>query len=135
MQFDHLGMVTQERKEGEMFIAPTRVWVTDFQKHPYHVEWLRFEPDSPVSGPVREMPHVAYRVDDLEAAAQGLKVLLPPFDVGFAVVGFYQTADGAVVEFMKYKEDKTPPPDPRRATDTRTEAATGSTEKKEPPPP
>jgi len=105
MQFDHVGMVTTERKDDETFIEPTRVWITDFQSHPYRVEWLRYEPDSPVTGPVREMPHVAYRVDDIEAAAQGMKVLLEPFDAGIAVVGFYQTDDGAVIEFMKYKEE------------------------------
>ena len=105
MQFDHVGIVTTEKKADETFIAPTRVWITDFQTHPYRVEWLRYEPDSPVTGPVREVPHVAYRVDDIEAAAKGMKVLLEPFDVGFAVVGFYQTDDGAVIEFMKYKEE------------------------------
>ena len=102
MQFDHIGIVTTEKKAGERFVPATRVWVTDFQRHPFHVEWLRFEPDSPVKGPVREMPHVAYRVDDIRAAAKGMKVLLEPFDGGIAKVGFYQTDDGAVVEFMEY---------------------------------
>jgi len=32
-------------------------------------------------------------------------VLIEPFDVGFAVVGFYKTKDGAVVELMEYKEN------------------------------
>ena len=102
MQFDHIGIVTTEKKAGERFVPATRVWVTDFQKHPFHVEWLRFEPDSPVTGPVRTMPHVAYRVDNIQAAAKGMKVLLEPFDGGIARVGFYQTDDGAVVEFMEY---------------------------------
>ncbi len=105
LQFDHVGIVTTEKKPGEIFIEPTRVWVTDFSKHPYHVEWLRYEPDSPVTGPVRQGPHVAYRVNSIAEASQGMKVLLPPFDVGFAVVGFYQTPDGAVVEFMEYKQE------------------------------
>jgi hypothetical protein len=105
MQFDHIGIITTEKKTDEIFIEPTRVWITDFQKHPYRVEWLRYEPDSPVTGPVREVPHVAFRVDDIEVAAKGLKVLLEPFDVGFAVVAFYQTDDGAVIEFMKYKDE------------------------------
>ena len=102
MQFDHVGIITTEKKADEMYVPATKVWVTLFQTHPYRVEWLRFEPDSPVTGPVRDMPHVAYRVDSIQEAAQGLKVLLEPFDAGIAVVGFYQTADGAVVEFMEY---------------------------------
>lgn len=102
--FSHIGVITTEKKPGEVFVAATRVWVTDFQKHPYHIEWLRFEPDSPVKGPVREMPHVAYEVQSIEAAAKGLKVLLEPFDAGIARVGFYQYDDGAIVEFMEMKK-------------------------------
>ena len=105
MRFDHIGIVTTEKKPGEGFVPATRVWRTDFQRHPFRVEWLRFEPDSPVPRPVREMPHVAYRVDDIQASAQGLEVLLEPFDVGPRIVGFYQTVDGAVVELVKYKEE------------------------------
>ena len=105
MQFDHIGIVTTEEKPGQIFIEPTRVWITDFQKHPYRVEWLRYEPDTPVTGPVREMPHVAFRVESIAEASKGMKVLLEPFDAGIAVVGFYETDDGAVVEFMEYKEE------------------------------
>ena len=105
MQFDHIGIVTTEKKPDEIFIEPTRVWITDFQQHPYRVEWLRYEPDTPVTGPVRELPHVAFRVESIAEASKGMKVLLEPFDAGIAVVGFYQTDDGAVVEFMEYKEE------------------------------
>lgn len=107
MQFDHIGLITTTPKPGEKYVAATKVWVTDMKTHPFHVEWLRFEPDSPVTGPVRNQPHVAYCVESISAAAKGLKVLLEPFDAGIATVGFYETDDGAVVEFMEYpKESK-----------------------------
>jgi hypothetical protein len=105
MEFDHVGIVTTEKKAGEMFVPATKVWVTNFQGHPYHIEWLRFEPDTPVTGSVREMPHVAYRVDSIAEAAKGMKVLIEPFDAEIAVVGFFETEDGAVVEFMEYKKE------------------------------
>ena len=104
MEFDHIGLVTDEKKQGENWVEATRVWVTNPKEHPFHVEWLRYEPDSPVKGPVRERPHIAYRIDDIEDASKGLKVLLEPFEVGgFVRVGFYETMDGAVIEFMQYK--------------------------------
>ena len=106
MIFDHIGLIAEEKKEGEDFVAATKVWVTNPNEHPFKIEWLRFEPDSPVTGPVRTQPHVAFRVDNLADAAKGLEVLLKPFDVGFATVGFYQADDGAVIEFMEYKENK-----------------------------
>ena len=105
MQFDHIGIITTEKKADETFVPATRVWITDFQTHPQRIEWLRFEPDSPVTGKVREMPHIAYRVDSIAEAAKGMKVLLEPFDAGIAVVGFFQTDDGAIVEFMEYPQE------------------------------
>ena len=87
MVFSHIGIVTTEKKPGERFVEATRVWVTDFQKHPFHVEWLRFEPDSSVRGPIRETAHVAYEVNSIKEASKGMKELLAPFDAGIAVVG------------------------------------------------
>lgn len=106
MTFDHIGLIADEKKANEDWVESTRVWVTSPKNHPFHVEWLRYEPDTPVKGPVRTQAHVAYRVKDLEKAAKGLKVLLEPFEVGgFVRVGFYQTQDNAVVELMQYKGD------------------------------
>jgi len=101
--FDHVGLITAEPKAGESWVEATRVWVTSPRAHPFNVEWLRFEPDSPVTGPLRTEPHVAYRVRDLDDAVRGHEVLAEPFDVGdgFLTVAFVHV-DGAVVEFMQY---------------------------------
>ena len=107
MQFDHVGIPTQQKKPDETFVAATRVWITDAHAHPFRVEWLRFEPDSPVSGPLREEPHVGFRVDNqqqITELSQGMKVLLEPFDAGFAIAGFYRTEDGANIELVWYRE-------------------------------
>ena len=106
MEFDHIGMPTDEKKSDENWVESTRVWVTNPKDHPFSVEWLRFEPDSPVTGPLREQAHVAFRVESLEEASKGMKTLLEPFEVGgFTRVGFYENADGAVVELMEYLND------------------------------
>lgn len=103
MEFDHIGLTTEEKKAGEFWVEKTRVWVTDPEKHPFRVEWLRYREDSPVKGPLSEKPHIAFRVNDIKKASVGLKVLLEPFDSGKDFVGFYETEDGIVVEFMEGK--------------------------------
>ena len=108
MKFDHVGMPTTEKKPGEIFVPATRVWITDAYRHPFRVEWLRFEPDSQVKGPLRGMPHIGYRVDsvdEIRERGKGMRVLLEPFDAGFAVAGFYQTEDGASIEFVWYRQE------------------------------
>ncbi len=107
MKFEHIGLITDRKQAGEDFVESTRVWVTNPKEHPFHVEWLRYEPDSPVTGPVREQAHVAYSVENLQEASKGLRVLLEPFEVGgFVRVGFYEYQDGAVVELMEYLGDQ-----------------------------
>ena len=105
-RFDHLGLVTDEPKDGESFVAATRVWVTNPRASPFNVEWLRFEPDSPVTGSLRTSPHVAYRVDDVGAAIEGHIVLAEPFDPTGRGDDFLRAAfvevDGAVIELMQY---------------------------------
>ena len=105
-RFDHLGLVTDEPKDGESFVAATRVWVTSPRAGGFNIEWLRFEPDTPVTGSLRTAPHVAYRVDDLGAAIEGHAVLAEPFDPtgrgdDFLRVAFVEV-DGAVIELMQY---------------------------------
>lgn len=97
-------MPTDEKKEGETFVADTRVWVTRPENHPMRVEFLRFEADSPVTGPIRDMPHVAFRVDDIHAALEGEDVVLEPFTPmdGLQVAFFMK--DGAVFEYMQFRE-------------------------------
>ena len=105
-RFDHVGLVTDAKKDGETFVAATRVWVTNPRASAFNVEWLRFEPDSPITGLLRSAPHVAYRVDDIARAIEGHKVLIEPFDPTGRGDDFLRAAfievDGAVVELMQY---------------------------------
>jgi len=82
------------------------VWVTNPRAGGWNIEWLRFEPHSPIEGLLRTEPHLAYRVDDLNAALEGQKVLAEPFDPtgrgdDFLRVAFVEV-EGAVVELMQY---------------------------------
>jgi len=101
-EFDHVGLPTDTKQEGEMYVEQTKVWVTDPAAHPYRVEYLRFEPDSPVTGPVRDLPHIAFRVDNLEKAIEGEQVLLGPFNATDTLRVVFIYKDGAVFEFMEH---------------------------------
>jgi hypothetical protein len=105
--FHHIGLPTDERQPNEKYVPDTKVWVTDPADHPYRVEFLRFEEDSPVTGPLRDMPHVAYRVDEMDSELEGKEVILEPFTpmVGLRVA--FVKEHGAVVEFMEFEGDAT----------------------------
>jgi len=104
--YHHTGMPTGEPQPGESYVEETKVWVTRPEDHPYRIEFLRFESDSPVAGPVRDQPHVAFRVDDIKAALEGEDVILAPFEALPGLTVAFIMKDGAVFEYMQFAPGK-----------------------------
>ena len=105
LEFDHVGIPSDERRPDENLVEKTRVWVTNPREHPHRIEYLRFEPDSPVPPIVRELPHVAWRVPPgtLREWTSRYRVVLEPWESqpGFAWVSFVEVG-GGLVEFMEF---------------------------------
>lgn len=101
-KFHHFGLPTDQKQPDETYVEATKVWVTDPMKHPQKIEFLRYEPDTPVKNAVRTMPHIAFATDDMGPEIEGCPVLLGPFDAmpGLRVV--FVEKDGAVMEFMEF---------------------------------
>jgi hypothetical protein len=101
LEFDHVGIPTPEKREGMRFLESRRVWLTPVSAHPFRVEWLWYEPDSPELELIRTVAHVAYRVESLEEAMEGHRVIAEPFDVWGEVRVAFVAVDGAPVEFVQ----------------------------------
>ena len=101
--FDHMGVPTTQKQPKERYVQRTHVWVTDPHEHPFAVEFLRYEPDSPSPQVLKEQCHIAFHVDSIAEESKGLTVLQEPFaSVAGHVVGFYLTPDGVPVELMEF---------------------------------
>ena len=101
-RFHHIGLPTADMQEGETYVEDTKVHVTDPEAHPYRVEFLRYEPDSPVTGPLRDLPHIAFETDDLQREIAGEQVILEPFDPLEGLTVAFILKDEAVFEFMQW---------------------------------
>ena len=77
-RFHHLGVPTDRSRPGETYLEAFKVFVSGFESSPYGVQWMRYEPDSPVDELIRSVPHLAFEVADLEAALAGKQVLTAP---------------------------------------------------------
>jgi hypothetical protein len=66
------------------------------------VEWLRLEPDSPLPDLVKTVPHVAFVVDDLEAAIAGQEILIEPNSPREGMTVAFIVHDGAPIEFLQF---------------------------------
>ncbi len=102
-QFHHFGVPTNVKKENAAYIEGAKVFVTDPEQHPFRVEFLNFEPGSPLPEVVRTRPHAAFLVPSLDAALQGQQVIIPPFDATDKLrCAFVQDGD-AIIEVMEEK--------------------------------
>lgn len=105
-EFHHMGVPTDEKQENEVYVEASKLWVTDPEDHPYRIEYLRYEPDSTVTGPVRDLPHIAYTTDDLRREIEGKKILLGPFTPLEGLEVVFIEEDGAVIEYMQFGDRK-----------------------------
>ena len=101
MKFNHVGIPTAQVRPGETYLEGGRLYITAIDASPYAIEWLRFEADSPMPDILKTQAHVAYEVENLEAAMAGKPVVLEPFSPMPGLRVGFVTDDGALVEFMQ----------------------------------
>ena len=103
MEYHHVGIPTETVREGECYLDAFKMYVTSFDSNPYGIEWLRFDPDSHLPELVKTVPHVAFKVDDLEEALRGKTVLIEPNSPAEGVRVAFIVDDGAPIEFLEYR--------------------------------
>ncbi|HEX6880903.1 MAG TPA: hypothetical protein VF135_11105 [Terriglobales bacterium] len=103
-RYHHIGIPTTERRPGERLIDGFATYVSGFETSEYGIEWMRFEPEAPVPSLVRNVPHVAFEVDDLTAELQGKEILIPPNSPSDGVSVAFIVENGAPVEFLQFRK-------------------------------
>lgn len=111
MRYHHLGLPAADPRPGEEHLTAYKVFVSGSGTNPYGIEWLRYEADCPLPELVRTVAHVAFEVEDLEAALAGHKVIIAPNSPSPGVRVAFIEACGAPVEFLQFD-----PGDPRSVT-------------------
>ena len=106
-KYHHLGVPTDVKRDGEYHIEALKVHVVPFDSNPYGVEWMRYEPGSPVPELVQKVPHIAFEVDDLAREIAGQEILIQPNSPSPGVTVAFIVCNGAPIEFLQY--DHTPP--------------------------
>jgi hypothetical protein len=107
-KYHHLGIPTDKKKPNERYVPQFKFYVSGFDTSPFGIEWMRFEPDSPVDILIQSVPHLAFEVNDLdyELTSRDLNIIVepnPPAD-GIRVVMIEH--NGAPVELIEFEENK-----------------------------
>ncbi len=102
-RYHHLGIPTGTPRAGERYLPEYKMWVSGFDTSPYGIEWMRFEPGSPISELVRTVPHIAFEVDDLDSAVEGLELLGPITSPADGIRVAMILDNGAPVELLEFR--------------------------------
>ena len=101
-RYHHLGIPTTVPRLGERYIESLKIHVSGFDTSPYGIEWMRFDADCPISDLVKTVPHIAFEVDDLDAALEGKEVLSPPGSPSEGVRAAMIVHNGAPIELIEF---------------------------------
>ncbi len=101
-RYHHLGIPTTTPRRNETHLEHLKIHVSGFQTSPYGIEWMRFDPDCAVSELVRRVPHIAFEVDDLDAALAGQTLLGEVSSPSQGVRAAMIVDNGAPIELLEF---------------------------------
>ncbi len=105
MRFHHIGIPTNEIKPNEKYIEQYKFYVSGFDTSDFGIEWMRFEKDSPIAEIIKKVPHIAFKVDDLDSAIIGREMIgeisSPAKGTRVAMI----LENGAPVEFIEFGKE------------------------------
>ena len=110
MKYHHIGIPTDQVREGETYLEEFKMYVSGYEESPYGIEWMRFEADCPLPKLVQTIPHIAFEVDNLMEAIQGKEILIEPNSPSEGVLVAFIIEDGAPVELLEIKPTPTSTP-------------------------
>ena len=101
MKFNHIGIPTTRAFAGEIALPHLKITVSDHADNPFGIQWQRYWPDAPYPELVKTVAHVAFEVDDLEAALAGHTVIIEPNSPSRGVRVAFIVVNGAPVELLQ----------------------------------
>ena len=101
MKFNHIGIPTAERFNGEIPIPHLKMTVSDHRNNAFGIQWQRYDDDAPYPEIVKSVPHVAFEVDRLDEALKGQTVIIEANSPTPGVIVAFIEINGAPVELMQ----------------------------------
>ncbi|HEY7269880.1 MAG TPA: hypothetical protein VH951_08635 [Dehalococcoidia bacterium] len=108
MKFNHIGIPTTESFDGEIAVPHLKITCSDHKNNPFGIQWMRYWDGAPYPELVKTVAHVAFEVDDLEAAMAGHNVLIAPNSPSEGVMVAMIEVNGAPVELMQVDRELRP---------------------------
>jgi len=103
MKYNHIGIPTIERFKGEIDLPDLKMTVSDHDNNAFGIQWQRYWENAPYPDVVKTVPHVAFEVEDLDAALKNQKVIIAPNSPREGLMVAFIEVNGAPIELMCYE--------------------------------
>jgi hypothetical protein len=101
LKYHHLGIPTNQKRGNEVYLDDFKMFVSGFNESEYNIEWMRILPESNLPELIKNIPHIAFEVENLDEILIGKKVLIEPnFPSPEYKVAFIEE-NGAPIEFLE----------------------------------
>ena len=100
-KYHHMGIPTTEPRAGERYSSTFKMYTSGGENSEFRIQYHRFEKDSPLHPLIQTVPHVAFKVDNIDKAIAGKIVILASYEPfnGFRVAMIDD--NGTPIEFIE----------------------------------
>jgi hypothetical protein len=103
-EYHHLGIPTSIKRKNETYLKEYKVYVSGYEESPYGIEWMRYEPDSPLPELVKTVPHIAFKVENVREEIIGKEIIIEPNSPSKGMQVAFIVDNGAPIEFIQIDE-------------------------------
>jgi len=103
MKFNHIGIPTRQKFEGEINLPHLKMTVSDHENNPYGIQWQRYWKNAPYPELVKTVPHVAFVVENLQKEIEGKNIIIQPNSPSDGLIVAFIEVNGAPIELMEYE--------------------------------
>jgi hypothetical protein len=106
-KYHHLGIPVKKSFPGEYYIPDLKIYVAGFESSPFGIQWMRFEEECPIDDLIKNLPHIAFEVENIEEALacddfEILSEINSPSDGVRVIMIKHNGAPIELIEFKKY---------------------------------
>ena len=103
-KYHHLGIPSTESRQGESHLPKFGVHVCGFETSPFGIEWMRYDPESPIDELIKKVPHIAFEVNDidLELKKHKFKIITSSNSPGKGIKVAMIEHNGAPIELIEF---------------------------------
>ncbi|MCL5260965.1 MAG: hypothetical protein M1561_04715 [Gammaproteobacteria bacterium] len=101
-RYNHIGIPTTKKLKHEKYWADFDMYTSGYEENKFNIEWMRYGTKCKLPKIVKELPHVAFEVDDVYKAIKGHEILIEPNSPCEGITVAFVLVNDAPVEFIQF---------------------------------